>query len=441
MLKPLNKLINFKNSNFFIFLTDIIKNKYTVSTFWVLLDNLLKLFVSFLIGILIVRHLGPEKYGVYSYSLSIISFLSIISTLGIDEIIIKEFVEKNYSLRNILGTGLFLKLAGYIISLIILFCLSFTSIENEVFYFILILSFSILFKSTNVIKLFFQSTLQNKLNTYSSVISIFFSSIFKLLWIYLNLPLVYLLLIIVFESFLLFFSSLYFFKKHQKLSIQLNLKLISSTLKKAFPLLLSGISVMIYLRIDQIMLKEYLDFSSVGQYSASIRITEIFYIIPLSIVNVIYPIIIKTNKRNKSEVEKKFLKYFSIQNLIAVAIVITIIIFSDLIVNLAFGNAYKMTPKILKIHVFSILFVSLGVTSEKWYLIKNFNKYLFYRTIIGAIINIIINALFIPIYGIYGAAYSTLISQASAALFFDLTHKETRPLFILKLKSFYTWKL
>ena len=87
------------------------------------------------------------------------------------------------------------------------------------------------------------------------------------------------------------------------------------------------------------------------------------------------------------------------------------------------------------IHIWTGVFVFLGVASGKWYVSENLQKLAFSRTFYGVIVNILLNILMIPKFGIYGAAIATLISQAVASYIADLFSKKTRNNFIMKTKS------
>ena len=62
------------------------------------------------------------------------------------------------------------------------------------------------------------------------------------------------------------------------------------------------------------------------------------------------------------------------------------------------------------IQIWSVIFVFLGVASSKWFIAEGLQKYSFYRTLAGAVLNVILNFILIPLYGIYGAAIATLVS-------------------------------
>jgi len=81
------------------------------------------------------------------------------------------------------------------------------------------------------------------------------------------------------------------------------------------------------------------------------------------------------------------------------------------------------------------VFVFLGVASGKWFLAENYIKKTFYRTFLGMLINVILNFVLIPQYGILGAAVATLSGQGAANLLYDFCDKQTYVSLRLKINS------
>jgi O-antigen/teichoic acid export membrane protein len=79
----------------------------------------------------------------------------------------------------------------------------------------------------------------------------------------------------------------------------------------------------------------------------------------------------------------------------------------------------------------------LGVISSKWFIAENLQKYSFYRTLAGMVLNILLNYILIPIYSIQGAAIATLISQVMASYLFNLFNKKLRYTFILQTNAIF----
>jgi O-antigen/teichoic acid export membrane protein len=191
------------------------------------------------------------------------------------------------------------------------------------------------------------------------------------------------------------------------------------------------------MRIDQLMISQIIGDHATGIYSAAVRISEVFYIIPTILTSVFYPSIINAKKYNTK------LYYLRLQRLMTflvwIAIISSVIIIPIryFIVIFLFGKDYIEASSILVINIWTGVFVSMGVASGAWYTNENLQKYSFYRTFFGAVINVILNLLLIPAIGIVGAAISTLVAQVFATFLFDFLTKKTRIMFYMKLKSFY----
>ena len=199
--------------------------------------------------------------------------------------------------------------------------------------------------------------------------------------------------------------------------------------------MLSSMVIAFYMKIDQIMIKEILNTEAVGQYAAATRMSEAWYFIPMVISSSLFPAIINSKEKSEELYNSRLQKLFDLMVWMAIAIALPMTFFSDWLVELLYGNQYGEAGGVLSVHIWAVLFVFLGVASGKWYINENFQKLSFWRTFYGMIINVILNFILIPKYGIIGAAFATLISQAMAAYFFDAFNKETRIMFFMKTKT------
>lgn len=122
--------------------------------------------------------------------------------------------------------------------------------------------------------------------------------------------------------------------------------------------------------------------------------------------------------------------------LLALAIAIPITILSDWIIVLLYGAPYAEAADVLKIHVWSGIFVFMGYVFHKYLIAENWTTLAFLRTFYGAILNLVLNFILIPKIGILGAALATLLSQLMSNYLFDLTDKRLYHQFMLKTSSF-----
>jgi O-antigen/teichoic acid export membrane protein len=234
---------------------------------------------------------------------------------------------------------------------------------------------------------------------------------------------------------------IYFYFKEKK-SIFLwkfDFKLAKKLLKNSWPLILSGIVVTIYMKIDQIMIKEMLGVKEVGKYAAAVTLSESWYFIPVIICNSLFPAIVNAKKVGETLYYERLQKLYNLMTWLSLSIAIFFTFFSKFIVNLLYGKEYMEAANVLTIHIWAGVFVFLGMASGKWLISENLQKYTAINTTIGAIINVILNYILIEKIGIKGAAISTLISYFFSAYFSLLFFKKTRKNFIRISKSLITF--
>jgi O-antigen/teichoic acid export membrane protein len=183
------------------------------------------------------------------------------------------------------------------------------------------------------------------------------------------------------------------------------------------------------------MLGQMLDDESVGIYSAAVKISEVWYFIPMTIVASVFPSIIEAKKQGEARYYQRLQKLSGLMLLLALAGAIPMTFLSAWITDLLFGNAYQLAGSVLAIHIWSGLFVFLGLASGEWFIIEGLQKYYFYRTILGAFVNIGLNFIMIPKFGIIGAAWATVVAQLCSNILFNIFNRKTRVIFFMQCKS------
>jgi O-antigen/teichoic acid export membrane protein len=395
--------------------------------------------VGLFVGVWIARYLGPEQFGLFSYAQSFVGLFTAIATLGLDGIVVRELV-KDESKRDVLiGTAFWLKIMGAILTLVVLaIAINFTSNDTYTNTLVFIIASATIFQSFNVIDFYFQSKVLSKYVVYANIISLLFSSIVKVTLLLNNAPLEAFAWVVLFDSIVLACGFIYFYIKTNLplLKWKFNKKEAVDLLKDSWPLILSATVVTIYMRIDIIMLNEFLGKHEVGLYSASNRISEVWYFIPVVITASLYPGIINMKNVSNIAYENRLKNLYKILVWVAIAIAILITFISKKFIVLLFGIEYINSSNILIIHIWSGVFTSFLMVSNKWLLVENKTKFIFIRGLLGAVINVILNYIYIPIYGVTAAAITSLISLVFTSLIIDLFTNDTRQHLYIKLSVF-----
>ncbi len=406
---------------------------------WMFADRMIRMGLGLVVSVWLARYLGPENFGLFSYAMALVAIGGAIATLGLDSVVVKELLIKPDDRDHILGTALILQFIGGMLTYLVLIGLiQYLKADNH----LLILIIAILgpltfFKASEVVKYWYESQLLSKVTVRAeNAVFILFAGI-KGGLIFFEFNLVSIAITVLLESVAAAIVLVFIYRYQggvlspSQFSKTSALKLLNNS----WPFIVSSIAVMVYLRIDVVMLESYLGASAVGNYGVATRISEVWYFIPGMIAASVFPSIVAAKKDSHALYLLHFVKLLSVLFWASLGIAVIMSVSSEWIVSTAFGQRYLSAASILRVIAWSTVFVFVGVASGRWFLVESLQRLLLYRTVIGAIINVALNFTLIPRYGAIGAAWATLASQAYANVFANLMNEKTRPLFRMQIKS------
>lgn len=427
---PVNTKINFSSEAF---------KKYFANTSWLFAERVTRLLVTFFVGVYIIRYLGPDEFGLLSYATSFVGLFSAFATLGLESILVRELVKTPERRDTFLGSVFTLRIIGAFIAIALISVAVIIS-ADDLFTIILIfvIAASTLFQTFNVIDSYFQARVLAKYSVYMQSSSMIITSGLKVLLILFEYPLVYFAIVTTLESVVLSFGYAFVYKL-QNLSIfkwRFNKEIAIQFLKDAWPLILAGLAIAIYMKIGQIMIKKMLSNEEVGYYAAAVRLCEAWYFIPMAITTSLYPAIVNAKKVSEVLYQNRLQKLYDIMAWISIGIAIPVTLFSELIIKILLGAQYLPAAPVLTIYIWAGVPTFLGVASSQYLITENLTKFSFYRTLIGMVMNVILNFILIPAFGIIGSAFATLISYSFATFSIGISRKTFLQL-IMILKSIF----
>lgn len=406
---------------------------------WLFFDRVFRMGMGLVVGAWVARYLGPTEFGTFNYLLATIGIFSPFASLGLESMVVKELVENPQRTSTIMSTAITLRLLAGLASFIICIGIFFFLKKNELgtFYVGSILALTLLAQALISIELYYQAQVASKIAVISQSIAYTLLNIVKIVLIFSGAKLIAFAVVTTLEMTLGGLFMIMAFKKITKetLTIMIDKVLAKKLLTKGWPLIFSGFMIMIYMRIDQIMLGEMVNDYEVGTYTAALKLSEIWYIIPTIICNSFFPSIIEAKRLGEKQYLNKIQKLFSTLFLISFGVSTLVALCSNFIINILYGDLYKDAAIILAIHIWSSVFVFLGVGSANFFIIENLQIKTFTRTALGAAVNIVLNLVLIPKFLSVGAAVATLISQFLSSYGFDLLSRKTYVLFRMKSKA------
>jgi O-antigen/teichoic acid export membrane protein len=418
---------------------NLININETKNIYWLTIDRVFKIIFGLITSIWLARYLGPSDFGLLSFAMAYMGLFSALAALGLPTIVIRQIVNEPEKVNLTLGSTAILHLASGILAyLLMVFTIEYVRPEDPKTVQIgIIVGLTLLLKFSDISAYWFEAKVLMKYIVWVQNIILIVFSILRIIFIELEFTLLEFAGLLFIESLVTSTLILLLYNKYGQVIIKLKCSFESMRilLKDSWSIMLSGLSIWLYMRLDQVMIGAILGDSEVGHYAAAIRLSEAVYFIPTIITATLFPTLIQTKNIDSVKYNKLCEKLFTIITIIGIIISLIYYILSEAVVNLLYGLEYKKTAEILSVQTWTAIFVYWGIFSNNWYIIENKQISLLYRTLLGAVINIILNYILIPIYGGVGAAWATLVAQAVSSLLFDLLARETRGLFMMKIRS------
>ncbi|AFZ33850.1 polysaccharide biosynthesis protein [Stanieria cyanosphaera PCC 7437] len=387
---------------------------------WLVSERIFGMVINFVVVIYVVRYLGSANFGKLSYCISFVGLFEAIAKLGLDDIVVRNLVREKEYTNIILGSSFILKLIGSLVacSLIFISSLSFNN-DWQTQLMTLIIALGLVFTSFDVIDYWFQSQVQSGAIAIVRSGQLILNSLAKLIFVIWQFPLIAFAWLILIDYLGKAIARIWVYWRHHYslFDWRFNWSQARRLLKDSSPLILSGVMVAIYMKIDQVMLGNLANDQAVGNYAAAVRFSEIWYFIPIAICSSVYPAIIQAKQRSEQEYYSKLQQLYDLMVWIALAIAVPMTFVAKPLMIRLLGAEYAEAGEILAWHIWAGVFVFLGVARSKWLMVENFTVFSFATTSIGALTNVILNFLFIPTYQGNGAAIATVISYAVAAYF------------------------
>jgi O-antigen/teichoic acid export membrane protein len=288
-----------------------------------------------------------------------------------------------------------------------------------------------------VIDSYFQSQVKSKYVVHVQNIAILTTTVLKVLWVWLNGSLIWFSVIITLDAMILA-TGLVIMYQRQGFRLRdwsFDLSRAKMLLKQSYPLMFSAVMVSLYMKIDTVMLKS-VGSVAVGIYSAASGLSEAWFFIPMAIVTSVFPAIVNARKTDMERYKKRLINLYDLLVYISLPVAIFISVFGPDIIHIVYGNRFEGAGQMLSIHIWSGIFVFLGIASGQYLIAEGYIKISFQRTAAGAILNIALNFWLIPLYGGIGASLATLVA-CFVSTFYILLIPKTREQGVLMLKSLF----
>jgi PST family polysaccharide transporter len=354
--------------------------------------------------------------------------------------VVRELVKYPERQNEILGSVFLLKLSGGCLALaaVVIVSAIMKPEDNLTRLIIAIVGLGLIVQSFNAIDLWFRSIVASKYTVLSQNSSFILASVAKVVLILKRASLLAFVIVNLAQTILSAIGLIFFYKKNGKSLIKWRpvYSVAVSLIKESWPLIFAGLAIAIYMKIDQIMLGEMIGKKAVGTYTAAVRLSEIWYFIPVAIASSLLPAIVKSKQHGEKIYKNRIQKFYDLNAILAYALSIPTAFLAPFIIRVLYGDAYAGTETIFAIHIWACLFVFLGVARGQYLVNEGLLKFYFFATAVGAIVNLSLNFILIPRYEGVGAAIATVFSYGASGYLSSFVYPRLFETGVMQSKAF-----
>lgn len=381
---------------------------------WILFGRIVQALLAFVVSTLSARYLGPENFGIINYAASLVSFFSPIAYLGINSVLVQEIVEKKDSEGQVLGSAITISIFSSLLCIVGVVCFATVANPNDGLTVIVCALYSIMlvFQATEMIQYWFQAKYLSKYTALVMLFAYIGVSIYKIALLFFGIKVQWFAVSNAFDYALASLGLIFVYKKLGGEKFSFSMKTAKRIISKGKYYIVSGMMVTIFAHTDKIMLNSMLGSEAVGYYSISVTCAGITSFIFKAIIDSMRPLILeKKHENDETEYKYNLAMLYSVIIYLALLQSLFISVFSKMIVGFLYGKQYLPAIPALRIITWYSAFSYLGASRDIWILAEQKQKYLWIINLIGAISNVVLNLILIPIWGIEGAAVASLLTQ------------------------------
>ena len=388
---------------------------------WMIASKIIQAILALIISMMTARYLGPENYGIINYAASIIAFAIPIMQLGFPNILVQEITNYPEEEGKILGTGVLLNLISSLACIggVFAFCSIANAGETETILVCVLYSTQLIAQAIELVQYWFQAKLLSKYISIASFVAYLVAAAYKFYLLFSSKSVIWFAAFNALDyGFIAIILLIFYFKKYKK-TISFSWSVAKRMFNKSNHYILSSLMVTIFAQTDIIMLKFMLGDYETGLYSSAITCATMTAFVFSAIIDSMRPVIFEAKKTDNEKYELNIKRLYSIVIYLALLQSVVITIFAPLVIRIIAGKEFVDAASALMIVIWFTTFSYTGSIRNIWILGENKQKYLIFINLCGAIMNVGLNVILIPIMGINGAALASLITQVFTNVFMN----------------------
>lgn len=402
-------------------------------------ERVVRLLVSFVVMGFVARTLGAANFGLLSYALSFVALATPIATLGLEAVAVRELIKRPDSSARIVSTVMVMRFVASLASMLITYTLAriFDPHGSIVSHLTIVASLILAFQSLEALDYLFLARQRARPLAVARIAGSLAASALKIGLVFMNADLIYFALAHGVEALFIGGCVLLAFKRSFGETVRLRLDRAEAAglLNDSWPLIASSLLVIVFMRLDQMMLAQLATIEDVGRYSAAIRVVELWVFLPSIVLRAIYPHLVAVSS-DPARFESILRRVFHAALWGSIALVAVNIFLVRWVVPVLYGPEYAQSVPIASVLLFCLLFMVSGEVRAQVLFILNLKKFHFPSALLGIVVLVVLNVWLIPLYGGIGAAVATLAGYAASAVGSSFLFAPTRWIGRLQIAAF-----
>ena len=392
---------------------------FATNSAWLVMDRVIRAVLTLTVGAWIARVYGPSVFGEYTYAITFVALFIGMANLGANDLIVRDLANSPQNAANTLGTVFLLRLTAGLLcwALAVLAVQLLRPQDYAATHLVALVGLGLVLQASDTIDLWLQSQSRNQLAVSAKLIACIAGNLIRIGLIVMQAPLWALALSVVVDAALtsLALSLAY---RHAPCSARwrFDKRFASSLLRQSWPFMLSGVAILVYMRIDQLMIREMLGDAALGLYSSALTVSQMWYFVPVALCTALAPHIARKKQQDEAAYMLALGQVFRIFAIGSLALALATMLLAQPLVHVLYGPDYAAAVPVLTIHVWSNVFVFMGVAQGLWLVNERMGRITLYRTLLGAASSVLGNLLLIPLWGLEGAALSTVLAMLVSAV-------------------------
>lgn len=416
----------------------LLKNKVIKNAGWMVGEKIIQMLISLVVSLLTARYLGPSNYGLINYATSFTAFFSAFCTLGINSLLVKEFVDRPEDEGMVLGTAILMRAISSLLSAITIIAIVCVIDRDEptTILVVVLCSIGMVFHVFNAFHYWFQRHLKSKFTAIASLTAYVVTAVYRVVLMISGKSVTWFALATSVDYVCLAAVLVYFYRKEGGQKLGFSWAYGKELLSRSKHFILSGLMVAVYGQTDKLMLKQMLDLTETGFYSTATAVNSMWCFVLVAIIDSLYPSIMEAHRAGNEELfKRKNRQTYAVVFYVSMAAAVGFNVFAELIIYILYGRAYLPSAMPLRIVSWYTAFSYLGVAREAWVVSKDRQNHLIKIYASAAIGNVILNVLLIPRWGASGAAAASLVAQILTGMVIPFFIKDLRENAVLMLEG------